>query len=86
MTRENYVHEIFKELNGIEGKKEYHFHKMSGREIYETIVPNLFFGCRTCEDNDSHKYSKHKFALVAAMCMIAMEAVDVKNGSENKER
>ncbi len=79
MTRQNYINDIIKELNEIEGKKDYWFHKMSEEQIYDKMKIKLWSGCRCLFDDIGILITaKDDFAKLAAMCMIAMEAVDLK--------
>lgn len=78
MTRQNYINDINNELNEIEGKKDYWFHKMSEEQIYDKMKIKLWSGCRCLFDDIGILTAKDDFARLAAMCMIAMEAVDLK--------
>lgn len=78
MTRQNYINEINKALNEIEGNRKYDFHHMTAddamkvfRETSENAV-----GLLIPYTMKSVTKAKEEFARMAAMCMICMEVSD----------
>lgn len=69
MTRQNYINEIMRQLNGIDGREEYWFHRMDNSKVASKIISVL---CNAIYEGD-----KSGLAKVAAMCMIAMERADI---------
>ena len=78
MTRVEYQREISRQLNKIEGCKEYWFHVMSKDDIYDKMRMTLCEGCFDLFETKGLEFAKSEFAKLAAMCMIAMDVVDME--------
>lgn len=75
------MNDIIKQLNGIEGGREYWFHTMTAEQVHQRIKLELVKASSQLAQEDSVEsleLAKIGFAKVSAMCMIAMDYADLK--------
>ena len=88
MTRQNYIHDIMRKLNDIEGLKDYSFQFKTADYIAGQLCDTAKIGVEQVNSWKSADIKKGKAAMarLAAMCMIVMDVADMKLDYNEKHR
>lgn len=86
MFSQEEINEIIKNLNQMEGKPEYWFHRQTFLEVHDRLVKDVQTACFHLFNDGHLSEARQEFLKIAAMCLIAADTADIKNNEINMLR